>query len=349
MKMPSGVWVAAAYDGVVMVGSDVIHDSDQQAQAYLAHLQEKHKGLIVYGDQDGDQQLPPTALAGQLDASTQLKRTTRTYAQIPLLIWGILAALLAWAATDYSRSWYQSSQKLKKSALTQTTLSLDPSNSWQAAIHTWASQMPNHGGQVLQTLLYEVEKVPLTAGRWELVEVDCHPTQWRCSARYRRGHLGTNLELREALPEPWSLQWPDLQNAVAQLPLSQPSPAAALNWEHLPANADVALSWLSGLQRLAPALTDLAVGHPQEVALTPPTQIRPDGTAAAIPFPVDSALRIPTARTLVLNGPMRSLYLLSLPNGTLLDRLQIRRLPIAAVGLDNSALTVTLTGKIHAK
>lgn len=349
MKIPGGIWLAAAFDGVVVLGTDVIHPDPAQAQAHLDQLRETYRGLTVYGDQDGERRMPPNALAHQLDASTRLKRTVRRYAQVPILAWAALASLVAWGAADYGYDWYQDAQRAKREAERQAARHADPIASWQAAVQAWADRTPEHGGPVLQSMLQEVENVPVSAGRWELADIDCDPGAWRCSARYQRAHLGTNQELRDALPSDWALHWPNLQSAVAQWPMAQPAPVQSLRLDALSAGTDLVLSWASRLQRLSPALADLALGEPAAVTIEPPTETQPDGTPATMALPQDPQLRLPTARGLIVNGPMRSLYLLALPAGTTLERLQIRRTPLASAGIAASALTATLTGKIHAK
>ena len=349
MKVPGGIWLAAAFDGVVVLGTDVIHGTEAQARAHLEQLQATYRGLTVYGDHEGQRKLPPNALADQLDASTRLKRTALTYARIPVPVWMALGGLAAWLAADYGYALYRDAQYAKREAERLAAMATDPVASWQAAIAAWAAQIPEHGGGVLQTMLREIERVPLSADRWELAEIDCAPAAWRCSAHYRRGHLGTNQGLRDALPSGWTLHWPDLQTAVAQWPMTPPAPSATLQADALPDASEIALSWASMLQQLAPAFADLALGEPAAAAIAPPVETRPDGTQAAIAFPRHHPMRLPTSRELIVNGPMRTLYLLTLPMGSTIARLQVRRTPLASADIAASALSATLTGRIHAQ
>lgn len=349
MAIPGGIWLTAAFDGVVVLGTDVIYEDAGQAQAHLDKLRERYKGLTVYGDQDGDRRMPPNALANQLDASTKLKRVSRSIAQVPLVVWAALGLLVVWVVADYGYGLYQDAQRAKREAERHVAVAVDPVASWRSAIHTWAQQVPNHGVNVLRTVLTDMEQVPLSAGRWELAEMDCNPHAWQCAARYKRGRLGTNEGLRQALPDEWMLHWPDLDNAVAQWRIAQPSPSQSLQIDSLMTAEDLTLSWASLLQRLSPALSDVALGDIAPVAITPPTQTQFDGTVGNIPLPTTAGVTLPAARDLIVNGPMRSLYLLDLPYGSTIEHIQIRRVPVGSAGLRASALTATLTGKIYAK
>lgn len=349
LQVPGGIWLSAAFDGVVVVGSDVIYPNRQQAQAHLAQLRETYRGLQVYGDQDDERRLPPNVLLKQLDASTRLRRTPRSYTRAPILAGGLVAALSVWAAAQYLHDRYMHAGRARQQAERAAAQTTDPIASWQAAIADWAARLPDHGGQTLQHMLQQIEQLPVSAGRWDLAEVDCQPGIWRCAARYRRARLGTNQELRQHLPESWALHWPNLDEAVAQWAMTPPATVATLNPDTLPSATALTLFWASSWQALSPALSDLALNETTQVALEAPLDTRPDGTQAPLALPQDPRVRLPIARSLIVNGPMRSLYLLDLPNGSVIERLQIRRTPGAAVALAASTLTATLTGTVHAR
>lgn len=349
LKVKNGVWLAAAYDGVVVIGTDVIHPTPEAAQDHLLKLKGQYRNLMVYGDQANDQLLPANLLVNQLDASTRLKRTTLTYAQVPAIAWAAVGLIAAWLVLDYGYSWYREYQQAHVDVLRAQANVVDPSKAWEEAIQAWANQTPDHSGSTLPKLLHEIGEVPLTAGRWELVEVDCSPIGWRCAARYRREHLGTNKALRESLPADWDLSFPDLNNAITSWAISsKPNIMERSGWlESLYTNQDLTVAWASTLQRLAPALADATLGEPSSVSIVSPTQTDSGGVMSNVPLP--SGLSLPTTRDLVINGPMRSLYLLKLPPGAFVERIQVRRLPASKVGIDTSSLVATLTGKLHAK
>src|SRR5690606_6953779 len=103
--------------------------------------------------------------------------------------------LTTWGAADYGYTLYRNTQLAQREARQRAAMPTDPIASWQSAIAAWAANIPEHGGKVLPTLLKEIERVPLSANRWDLSEIDCHPATWRCTARYRRKRLGTNQGL----------------------------------------------------------------------------------------------------------------------------------------------------------
>ncbi len=348
MDIPGGTWLVAAVDGVVVLGTDVIYETPEEANAHLEQLRATYRGLTVYGDKGNDLRLPNNALANQLDTSTRLKRTTRSFAQVPVIVWAALALLVFWAVADYGYGLYQNTQRAKRDAARQAPLPVDPVASWSAALRNWAGQVRNHEG-VLPILLHEMANVPLTTARWDLVDMDCTPAAWHCAARYKRGPLGTNDSFRQALPSGWEVRWTDLDNVAVRWHLPQPAPDKPLELDSLLPQEQLTLAWSSTLQRLAPALSDVALGDPTPVAIAPPTETRFDGTLANIAFPQHSELQLPVARNLIVNGPMRSLYLLDLPYGAAIDQVQVRRAPVGSPGINASALTATLTGKIYAK
>lgn len=350
LKVKNGIWLAAAYDGVVVIGTDVIYSTPQAAQDHLNRLQGQYRNLVVYGDLEGDQRLPANLLVNQLDTSTRLKRTTQTYAQVPVIAWAAVGLIAAWLVVDYGYTWYREYRQAQIDAQKSQAQVIDPASSWQIAIQHWASRTPDHSGTALPRVLQEIGSVPLSAGRWELVEVDCSPVVWGCNARYRRSHLGTNQALRDALPSEWSLSFPDLDNAMANWSVdndirSEPTPALLL--DAVPGGNELTLVWASTLQRLAPALANATLGEPLPVSIVPPTQTDSSGVLSNVPLP--PGLQLPISRDLAINGPMRSLHLLNLPAGALIERVQVRRVPVAKVGIDTSALVATLTGKLHAK
>lgn len=354
MSLPGGVWLTAAYDGIVIVGTDIIHANDDDAQAHLIKLHQQYRHLLVYGDQTHDIPLPEHALAQHLDTSSRLTLTARLYARLPLSAWLLLGCFSTWILIDQGQQLYQSHLQRHPPAVASLPLP-DPLQQWQTAIDTWASNVPNHAEGTLQTLLREIEQVPLNADRWSLTQIDCSPLSWACTARFKRGRLGSNQALRLALPAQWTLQWPDLDHAVAhwQLPGQEASRNSSLQHplriHALPTDTHLKLTWATRLQGLLPALNQASLGEANAVSIAPPMHTGPDGAMAAIPRPDPSQLSWPIARQLVVNGPMRSLYLLQLPTGSVIESLQIRHTPTTTTGLSTSTLLATLTGVLHAK
>lgn len=346
LNVPGGVWLTAAFDGVVVLGTDRIYPSLQAAQAHLAQLRNTYKGLVVYGDQEGERPMPPNALLEQLDTSTRLLRPRHASVRAPAFAWAGFVCLSAWAILLY---FPEQDSKTELPGQGPLTSSQALTASWESAISAWAEKTPDHGGQTLLAILRQIEKVPLAPGRWDLTEVDCWPSTWRCTTRYQRGHLGTNQGLRQHLPESWELHWPNLQQAIAQWSLQPPLPTSNLRLDTLPTRQELSLSWTSTLQGLAPALADLALGEALAVSIEAPTETRADGTTAALPATPAVLAQLPGARDLILNGPMRTFYLLALPPGSTIERLQIRRTPGSSAALAISTLSATLTGKIHVK
>lgn len=348
VTVPTGVWVAGASDGVVLTGTDVIHESEAQAQEALQALRERYAELVVYGDGENETPLPPQALVDQMDAATELRQATRVLARVPTPVWVLIGVFVAWTGIQHAWEWYEAIQAERQRAAMQVA-QVDPVEAWREALNNWSKTVMTHSTGELKAILSSLGDVPAQAGRWELSEVNCTPVNQSCTAQYVRTHLGDNLSLLNALPQDWTVNFVNLNNALVSWPISGME-RRTLNLEKLPKQEVLRTSWSSLYQRLAPALSEikLSAGAPP-TEIKPPIQSREDGRPVAIPFPQGSEISMPISRELSLIGPLRSLYVLELPESTSLERLHIQYASTSQADVSRSILLATLTGKIYAQ
>ncbi|OFL45741.1 hypothetical protein HMPREF2772_00650 [Achromobacter xylosoxidans] len=96
---------------------------------------------------------------------------------------------------------------------------------------------------------------------------------------------------------------------------------------------------------MAPALQDFTISKPGQVPIAVPNVKLPNGLEQPVPKP--KGIRLPASQSLIINGPLRSLYGLDLPVTTELEQLQVRYMPEATPGLTASAFPAMLKGTIY--
>lgn len=344
-NVPNGVWVAAASDGVVLTGTDVIFDSEEEAQEALDELRSRYPDLTVFGDAEGERKLSTQLLLDQLDTATKLKNAKRVVARIPAPVWVVVAMIGLWMIADYAWEWYDAREVSRRKAELSIE-HIDPVAEWSKTLNSWSRSVPQHSTEDFKAILASIGEVPVTAGRWELVEITCSFVGRSCNAQYQRTHLADNLSLIRSLPGHWSVRFLDLHNASASWSIDGLQPQTLATTE-LPSDSEVETYWASMYQRLAPALTDIGLSKATRVGIDPPIYSRSDGRAVAVPFPEGSSLKHPLERELVMNGPLRSLFLLNFPSSASLNTLHVRRAPTSQADIANSVLIANLTGKIY--
>ncbi|WP_424624486.1 hypothetical protein [Achromobacter marplatensis] len=182
-------------------------------------------------------------------------------------------------------------------------------------------------------------------GRWKLIEVDCRPQARSCSAKYQRKRLADNRTLHAALPSTWKIDHPDLETANASWIIPGALASQTLVLADLPDAKAMRQAWEPSWQALRPALQDLSLSPPGQVAITVPNIKLSNGLEQPVVRPKE--IKLPATRALVINAPLRSLYGLALPRTTEVTQLQMRFMPDTSPGLTTSAFVTTLKGTIY--
>jgi len=342
-----GFWVSAAVDGMVQIGSDVIHDTPQAAQQQLEQLRQQHPALQVYGSDAGQTPLGEGVFLDHLTDATAMRRVTSSIFTLPLTAWlilGALAALLVWHVVSERRAAQQ--QALHEAE--RQTHAVDAVAAWRAALQTWAQAQAMHGMAAVTAMLESVARLPVAPGRWELDTVDCQPAL--CQALYRRTRLADTPSLQAALPPDWRIQWLDMDNARVTVPThwvgTQRGDLAAMPGEQAYVQ-DVLTHW----QRLKPAMEDIRIGAKTPVDVPAPLAPNADGSPAPLPFPVQSAAQSglirPFVREITLHAPLRTIAALALPDQTQILLLQVRRRHAEDADLNHSAFHAMLKGVMY--
>lgn len=334
-------WVAVAVDGVVQVESDRILPNAEAARQLIEAWREKWSNLVVYADAP-EQTL--TAIQSKLDGATELRRANLTLSTLPPAVWIALAAGAGWLAWDYGYGWYEAQERAKARAM-QKAAPVDAVAEWRNVLTKWLTTTQVHGQVGLESLLAEVNALPVRPGRWDLVDVDCSAVN--CLANYRRGELGTNESLRGALPPDWKIGWTGLTGAVVSwAPKLQTSNLATTA---LPSNTALLEDNATAWQRVLPAFSDVVIKEIGLVKISAPMAQTALGPQPIV-FPKTSDMTLPTQYELTVNSPLRSLALAPVPTSFAVDRLHVRYSAAnQAAGLTNSALAATLKGTIYAQ
>jgi hypothetical protein len=334
-------WVAVAVDGVVQVESDRILPNAEAARQLIEAWREKWSNLVVYADAP-EQTL--TAIETKLDSSTELRRANLTLATLPPAVWIVLAAGAGWLAWDYGYGWYAEQERAKARAM-QKAAPVDAVAEWRNTLTKWLTTTSVHGQPGLQSLLAEINRLPVRPGRWDLVEIDCSVAN--CLATYKRGELGTNESLRSALPSDWRISWSGLTGAVVAW---EPTlHATNLATSVLPSLTALEEENATAWQQVLPAFSDVSIKEIGVVKIPAPMAQTVSGPQP-IAFPTTGDMTLPTQYELTVNSPLRSLGLAPVPTSFMIDRLHIRYSAAnQAAGLANSALTATLKGTIYAQ
>ncbi|MDH0736360.1 MULTISPECIES: hypothetical protein [Achromobacter] len=340
------VWLAVVIDGAVQGGGDTIFQDRTAAQETVADATTRHSDLQLhsnYWPQARPFSLPQ--LTAYANAQTALKRATFKLSMVSPIWWVLIALILAYEAWDLGMSWWDERQALLQEQLQAAQPQLDPETLWKGAIGAWASSIRTHGNEGLDEVVNAVLSVPVEPGRWRLTEVDCQPQARSCTAKFRRTRLADNHSLKAALPGFWQISHLDLETASARWNLPSPRLFRPLQLQKLPSPEEMRLTWEPRWQGLAPALQDFTISKPGQVPIAVPNVKLPNGLEQPVPKP--KGIRLPASQSLIINGPLRSLYGLDLPVTTELEQLQVRYMPEATPGLTASAFPAMLKGTIY--
>lgn len=338
------IWLAVAVDGVVQAGGDRILRGAAEAQAALDEAKARYGEVQLYSNEiPGALPFSLPQLAALVNEQSALRRASFKLSMVSPAWWTALGLLLAYLAWDTGASWWQERQIRDQQRQQALHPEADAAALWKQALATWAESVRVDGNAGLARILAVIGQAPVAPGRWQLVEVDCQPAASSCTALYRRTRLADNLSLRAALPEGWKIEWLNLDNASARLPI--PSDDKPLALADLPTANALNDSWAPQWQALRPALADFTLSRAAAVPVPAPNLKLPDGLEQPVALP--AGMTLPQARELVINAPLRSLHALSLPPTSAITQLQARYTPGTRPALLTSPFMATLKGTIY--
>lgn len=368
------IWLAVAVDGVVQAGGDRILRSAADAQTAIEEAKARYGDIQLYSSEvAGALPFSLPQLAALANEQCALRRASFKLSMISPAWWAALGLLLAYLAWDTGASWWQERQIREQQRQQALHPEVDAAGLWKQALTTWADSVRVDGDVGLARILAAIDQVPAAPGRWQLVEVDCQPAASSCTALYRRTRLADNRSLRAALPEGWKIEWLNLDNASARLPIrsdgkpdgkpsntpgdkpndqqraaSAPTVSGAtrtLALADLPTASALNESWAPQWQALRPALADFTLSPATAVPVPAPNIKLPDGLEQPVALP--PGMKLPQARELVINAPLRSFHALPLPPASAITQLQVRYTPQVQPALLTSQFMATLKGTIY--
>ncbi|PQZ67595.1 hypothetical protein CQ050_17165 [Achromobacter sp. MYb9] len=339
------VWIAVIVAGVVQAGGDTVFADAQAAQRALDEALARYGEAQLHGDRTQSRPFSLQQLAAHTNQQSSLRRAGFSLAMISPFWWTILGLFLVYEAWDISMGLWDDRQARIAQEMLAAQPEIDPATLWKKAITAWAKTARTLGEPGLTPLLQQVESVPTEPGRWNLIEVDCRPQARSCSAKYQRTRLADNRTLHAALPSTWKIDHPDLETANASWTIPGALASQTLVLADLPDAKAMRQAWEPSWQALRPALQDLSLSPPGQVAITVPNIKLSNGLEQPVVRPKE--IKLPATRALVINAPLRSLYGLALPRTTEVTQLQMRFMPDTSPGLTTSAFVTTLKGTIY--
>ncbi|KNE28633.1 hypothetical protein [Achromobacter spanius] len=339
------VWIAVIVAGVVQAGGDTVFADAQAAQRALDEALSRYGEAQLHGDRTQSRPFSLQQLAAHTNQQSSLRRAGFSLAMVSPFWWTILGLFLVYEAWDISMGLWDDRQARIAQEMLAAQPEIDPATLWTKAITAWAKTARTLGEPGLTPLLQQVESVPTEPGRWKLIEVDCRPQARSCSAKYQRTRLADNRTLLAALPSTWKIDHPDLETANASWTIPGVLASQTLVLADLPDAKAMRQAWEPSWQALRPALQDLSLSPPGQVAITVPNIKLSNGLEQPVVRPKE--IKLPATRALVINAPLRSLYGLALPRTTEVTQLQMRFMPDTSPGLTTSAFVTTLKGTIY--
>lgn len=339
------VWIAVIVAGVVQAGGDTVFADAQAAQRALDEALSRYGEAQLHGDRTQSRPFSLQQLAAHTNQQSSLRRAGFSLAMVSPFWWTILGLFLVYEAWDISMGLWDDRQARIAQEMLAAQPEIDPATLWTKTITAWAKTARTLGEPGLTPLLQQVESVPTEPGRWKLIEVDCRPQARSCSAKYQRTRLADNRTLLAALPSTWKIDHPDLETANASWTIPGVLASQTLVLADLPDAKAMRQAWEPSWQALRPALQDLSLSPPGQVAITVPNIKLSNGLEQPVVRPKE--IKLPATRALVINAPLRSLYGLALPRTTEVTQLQMRFMPDTSPGLTTSAFVTTLKGTIY--
>ncbi|MBP6020186.1 MAG: type 4b pilus protein PilO2 [Burkholderiaceae bacterium] len=332
-----GWWLAAVHEGAVVVRTDRVYVSLDQAQAALSDLRVAYPQLR---DLTQDAGTAPSLhdLQASGAATSLLHKVSRWHSVLPMPVQLLALALTMVAVAPPVWKWSQA-----KGVQPQVQAQPDTQLAWELAIRQATHARCLHGLQGTQPVLNSLYELPVAIAGWHLAQVECSAgrSAWMCQGDYqRRNQIASNDGFLRLAPSLWTSRFPTLDlakvtwtvAATCTLFSSQSLQAAAHNEQYL----------FSAWQAIRPAFSRMEAGQPQTLPVNPPR----DNKGQALVQPI--GLTAPLYREVHIQGPLRSFELL-LPH---IASVEWRRLVLSLneaikPTLKNSQLNVTFQGVLY--
>lgn len=343
---PRGIWFMAAHEGIVEEGTDCFYESYEETQQILNHLRDKWGDVTVYGDLEGDEEVPDiSSLMPYIGSMSRLKRVSFSLNNVPSWVWFGLAVAVGYTAYDKGTSeWkkYKRQQRLAQQQLIQ----VDPVAEWGRVINQWASKTVVNGSDGVESWTHGISNVPAYIGRWEMAELSCD-TYGRCSGRYSRMPTGSLDSFEQFMPETWEhhIVGLDAINVNFQLSLGLPN-VSELGLGNLP---DLELSKkkeINLLQSILPMASEIEFTDAIPASLHTPKQPLPEGGQRDIPFPADSNLILPHVSSFFVAMPLRGFLALNWQPNYAVKQIVINRVESDST-MSDSWLQLKLKGEYY--
>ncbi|RZS86522.1 type 4b pilus protein PilO2 [Pigmentiphaga kullae] len=345
-ELPDGrIWVVAVQGGKVLTHSDRVHDSAADAQAALDGLMAHHGDELVILDADpgdlGEASLP--AFLGDASDACRLQPCGWSMPAIPR---PLVVAALGCAAAFLLRSgwdWYRH----QEGGSTPAQPGIDPEAAWAQVYEALRQRIRLHAESDGLAVLDALADLPAEVGGWRLSSAQCSrgtEQGWTCRARYDRRHrLATNASFLGARPSGWSETWQPMDAVVARFAVADG--AQPLEPSRLMSRAEHDGKTITALQQVLPLMSGATLGETVPVRLEPPR----DEYGAAMAAP--PSMPAVSERPLVLEGPLRSMFLIP---GLLANQVEWRAVSLtvdaaAELSLNRSRLMAGMSGVLYAR
>lgn len=297
---PRRHWLVAVHDGAVVMRTDRLFESREQAAGALGELRQAYPRLVVLPGAEGYEAPDLAQIEAAGTPQTRLAPVAaRWRSLLPRPIqWLLLAVLLAMLLP---RAW----QALRPPRQAQTAVGIDAAQAWRTALRKVQRRHALHGVRGTQAVLAVLYALPVSLAGWRLSQAACEaqPGAWQCTARYeRRDARASNAGLLAAAPRHWRLGFPSMEQASADWRLAHAGLPLHEHALHSPAHDERHL--LSALQAILPAFASLRLGQGRRVEAAAPR----DAQGQPLPRPADLPAYV--LRSVEVHGPLRSASLL---------------------------------------
>lgn len=333
---PQRHWLVAVHDGAVVMRTDRLFESREQAAGALGELKLAYPRLVVLPGAAG-YEAPDLA---QIEAAgTPQSRLAPVSARWRRLLprpvqWLLLAVLLAMLLP---RAW----QALRPSR--PAPAGIDAAQAWRAALRKAQRKHALHGVSGTQAVLAVLYALPVSLAGWRLSQAACEarPGAWQCTARYeRRDARASNAGLLAAAPRHWRLGFPSMEQAAADWHLAHAGLPLHEHVLHSPAHDERHL--FSALQAILPAFASLRLGRGRRLEAAAPRD------AQGRPLPRPANLPAYVLRSVEVHGPLRSASLL-LPHTQAMAwrKVSLSVREAARPALKSSSLHLSMIGDLY--
>ncbi|SAI72111.1 type IV pilus assembly protein [Bordetella ansorpii] len=335
VALPDGHhWLVAAQDGAVLSRADRLYASAEAASLALRELCELRPALRVL---DGADVL--ARLQQALDPAARLLAVDTRWEGLP---WPVRAFVLGLAGVlALPPLWHHIAASRDAG---RPAAAIDADAIWRDAVHAWRSGLRVHTPAELHRVVRSLYGIPLAVKGWRLQRAQCVPdaAAWRCSAYFERVlPQATHDDLVGAAPAGWHAQFEALGLSAWHWRV----PGAGMSLASQPMRQHLPRTFISDLQRVALAFTDVQLGPLAPLAPPAPR----DAGGVPLPPPEGPGILPPLrSRTLSLTGPLRSFGVLALEGvATSWSSLSLRLEPGRPAALAASVVAAQLQGTIY--